>query len=89
MKGTVGKMTTNERLRLYDPVTYVIRVEGVIDPAWSNRLGGMRINVIKAHRQSATELVGSVKDQAALIGILETLYDLGLPILSVERMAAV
>jgi hypothetical protein len=32
----------------------------------------------------ATILVGQVLDQAALLGVLEQLYSLGLPLLSVE-----
>lgn len=35
-----------------------------------------------------TELVGQLLDQAALLGILNTLYDLHLPILSVTCLEA-
>ena len=75
---------TAARPESHDPATYVILVRGVIDSGWSERMGGMRIRVIKAGRQSATELTGSVRDQSALIGILAALHDLGMPILSVE-----
>jgi hypothetical protein len=44
----------------------------------------MRIRASGSGRHAVTILVGRLADQAALIGILNTLYDLGLPLLSVE-----
>jgi hypothetical protein len=75
------------RLTLYEPATYQIRVQGMLDGAWSDRLGGMRIESLAAGNETATELFGKLPDQAALIGLLNCLYDLGLPLLSVERTA--
>jgi hypothetical protein len=75
------------RLTLYEPATYLIRVQGMLDSAWSDRLGGMSIESMAAGRETATELIGRLPDQAALIGLLTSLYDLGLPLLSVERTA--
>jgi hypothetical protein len=39
-----------------------------------------------ADRPGATTLVGRVLDQAALIGVIEQLYSLGLPLLSIEHL---
>ena len=78
-------ITSSDRYRPFDEATYSIRVGGTIDPTWSERLGGMRVTVIHAGNTSATELFGDLKDQAELIGVLETLYELGMPILTVER----
>ena len=74
------------RLTLYESASYVIRIQGVLDPEWSARLGGLQILVISAGSHTATELSGELPDQAALIGVLTSLYDLGLPLLSVERL---
>ena len=67
------------------PAVYRIRVKGNLDESWSSRLSGMRIvqdeNV--KHRD-VTILFGYLSDQAALSGVLNSLYDLGLTILSVE-----
>jgi hypothetical protein len=41
-----------------------------------------------ADRPGATALVGRVLDQAALIGVLEQLYSLGLPLLSIEHLVS-
>ena len=58
-----------------------------IEPDWSEQLGGLNIRVISAGQQTATELTGRLPDQAALMSVLTQLYDLGLPLLSVERLS--
>lgn len=71
-------------ITLVEPATCVIRVRGVLAPDWSVRLGGMRITTVRGSRPTMTELVGRLADQAALHGVLSTLYELGLPLMSVE-----
>ena len=67
------------------PATYRIRVKGYLDDRWSDRLGGMIIEVIgQAEGAVETTLVGWLPDQAALCGVLNALYNLHLPLLSVE-----
>jgi hypothetical protein len=67
--------------------SYAIRVQGRLDATWSDQLGGMRITVAGSGRHSVTILVGRLTDQAALLGVLNTLYELGLPLLSVEYVS--
>lgn len=71
-------------ITLHEPAVCVIRVRGALSSDWSDRLGGMRITVVHAGRHTMTEFVGRLTDQAALHGVLSTLYELGLPLLSVE-----
>jgi hypothetical protein len=67
---------------------YRILVEGTLDANWSDRLAGMCIKVYGDPRyQRATLLEGRVNDQAELIGVLDSLYDLHMTILSVELLA--
>ena len=67
------------------PATYHIQVIGQIDENWSNRLGGLTITSTRLDdRQVITSLHGNLIDQAALFGVLMTLYDSRLPLLSVE-----
>ena len=67
------------------PGQYRIRVQGFLDESWSNRLGGLRITPSTLKDQGpVAELVGPVCDQAELAGVLNTLYELHLPILLVE-----
>ena len=71
------------------PATYQIRVKGYLDDRWSDRLGGMAIKAIgEAEGAVQTMLVGWLPDQAALCGVLITLYDLHLPLVSVELVSA-
>ena len=59
-------------------------MRGVLSPDWSVRLAGMRIMTIRSSNRVVTELVGRLADQAALHGVLCALYELGLPLVSVE-----
>ena len=52
------------------PVTYCIRVKGLVDLKWSDWRGGMTITTRKNQGACVTEMVGKVADQAALSGIL-------------------
>ena len=68
---------------------YRITVEGSLSEQWSDRLAGMQISVRpRLHRKPLTILAGRVRDQAALFGVLNSLYELQLRILSVESTAA-
>ena len=67
---------------------YQIQVLGILAASWSDRLEGMAISVTESGDASAvTTLVGELPDQAALTGVLNTLYDLHLTLLLVERQA--
>ena len=68
---------------MFDAVMYVILVNGALERTWSERLGGMTITVHQTPDGARTTLAGVLLDQAALQGVLKTLYDLGLPVLSV------
>jgi hypothetical protein len=64
---------------------YQIIVQGFLDSDWSNRLGGLSIATTETAHGTVTTLTGEVVDQAALFGILNALYDLHHPLLSVRR----
>jgi hypothetical protein len=69
------------------PGNYRIRVQGFLDKKWSERLGGLRITTSKTGDQkSVTVLQGRVSDQAELAGVLSTLYQRHLTLLSVEHL---
>ncbi len=73
-----------QKLTLYRPATYQIKVPGHIDESWSDWVGGMTITVESEDDGSPiTTLTGTV-DQAALQGLLRRLYSLGLPLISVN-----
>jgi hypothetical protein len=72
-------------MRPYQPANYSITVEGILDDRWSDCMGSMTISVNRHKNQGEmTTLVGRVKDQAELFGLLNTLYELHLPLISVQ-----
>jgi hypothetical protein len=74
-----------KHLKLWTPATYRIEVEGVLDEIWADSLAGMRISTRERADQSiVTTLTGLLRDQAELSGVLNGLYELHLPILSVK-----
>jgi len=71
------------------PAVYRIRVLGRMDPKWSGYLQGMTVSVFEAKEQEVfTELLGRLADQAALMGVLQLLYNRNIPLFSVECVSA-
>lgn len=69
------------------PAAYQITVRGMIAPGWSGRLEGMTINRLTLEDGTIfTILTGEVTDQAALSGVLNTLYDLQLLLVAVNKL---
>lgn len=67
---------------------YRIQVQGNLDASWSDRLSGVAIVTDRQPgRVPITTLTGEFIDQAALSGALDTLYDLGMPLLLVECLS--
>jgi len=78
---------TQEQLRFEYPAIYSIRVLGSLDKSWSNRLSDLTImsyNTILIDGIEMTALTGELIDQAALMGVLNALYNLRLTLWSVE-----
>ena len=72
----------------YRPGIYCIRVQGVVSDNWSDYLQGLDIEIDRTEdSQAVTTLTGELVDQAALLGALNVLYNLRLPVLSVEYLA--
>lgn len=71
------------KLNLYQPVTYEIKVPGHIDHSWSDWIEGMKVAVESEGKGPPVTTLTGAFDQAALQGLLRSLYSLGLPLLSV------
>lgn len=66
-----------------DPGWYQIRLQGHLRSRWATRFDGMTLT---SQDDGTTVIEGPVIDQAALHGLLRTLGDLGLPLLSLTRV---
>jgi hypothetical protein len=62
---------------------YEIRVQGRLDPRWSAWFDGLELT---SDGDGTTTIHGPVVDQAALHGVLRTLRDVGLPVVSVVQV---
>ena len=63
---------------------YKIVVKGSIDEELSERLLGLQVNIEeKDGQKQITSLIGKIRDQAALSGILNTLYEMHIAVISV------
>ena len=72
---------------LLDPAVYRITIQGILDTNWSDYYGGMTIKPEGDPKHNVrTILMGKLPDQSALIGVLNSLHDIGYPILSVEYL---
>ncbi len=75
------------KMTLDNPGAYRIRVQGRLGEKWSGYFDGM---VITFHEDTdgnlITELTGVLLDQAAVQGVLQKLYNLGFPLISVENI---
>jgi hypothetical protein len=77
--------SNDKYIRLWTPATYRIEVEGHLDASRSDRLAGMQITSReRADQTTVSTLIGRLRDQAELSGVLNSLYDLHLSILKVE-----
>lgn len=74
-------------LTLGEPAGYRIQFQGYLGEHWSDYLGGLSISVVGTGRSVVTTLSGQVRDQAALMGVLNHLYDMGFPLLAVECLS--
>lgn len=63
---------------------YQIRLDGQLDAAWSDWFEGLAIS----WHDGDTLLTGPVVDQAALHALIRRVRDLGLPLLSINRVRA-
>ncbi len=80
-------MIKGQKLTLDCQASYQIEVQGYLDERRSEWFDGMVIAPqASAEGASITRLTGTVVDQAALHGLLRKLYDLGLPLLLVNRV---
>ena len=69
------------------PATYRICVTGKIESGRAQRYWGMTSSSVQmADKQERSILLGEIADQAALIGVINALYNFGYSVVSVERV---
>ena len=69
----------------HGPGRYEIRLQGRLDPRWASWFDDMSVS---NDSDGTTVISGHVVDQSALHGLLHKVRDIGLPLVSVVRLAA-
>jgi hypothetical protein len=67
-----------------EPFTYQICVEGQLSESWSDWFDGLEI---RNEPDGNATMIGTLADQAVLMGILNRILALNLPLISVYRVA--
>jgi len=76
-----------KNLNFNSGVCYRICVKGFLDDSWSERFSDMRIsNHADGVISPLAALEGAVMDQTELIGVLNNLYEMHLPLVSVTLL---
>jgi hypothetical protein len=73
----------SNKLDPHQPTIYQIRIKGHLGQQWTDWFEGL---TIRLEEDGATLLTGPVVDDAALYGLLKRVRDLGMPLLSVNRV---
>ena len=73
----------NQKTESSQPLVYQIRIKGHLSRQWTDWFGSL---TVKLEENGDTILTGPVLDQAALHGLLRKVRDLGMPLLSVNRL---
>jgi len=76
----------NEKQQSNDQGNYRIEVKGILDQKWSEWFDGFTITY---RDNTNTILIGEVRDQSALHGILANIRDLGLTLVSIAEVEEV
>jgi hypothetical protein len=80
-------MVQNRAVPMDMPATYRICIIGVLESGFAERYWGMTSSPVeRIDEPEGTVLVGEVADQAALVGIINALYNYGHTVVSVELM---
>jgi hypothetical protein len=78
-------MTDNINLKSdsEESIVYQFRIKGHLGCQWTEWFGGLTITL---EENGETLLTGPVVDQSAMHGLLKKVRDLGLPLISVNRI---
>lgn len=76
------KHLPKSKLQFRQSASYEIRVQGILHNNWDTVIKGMNMRILI--EDNVTIIKGIVTDQSHLSGILNTLFDIRLPIISVN-----
>jgi hypothetical protein len=80
-------MTQEPPFKFGSQSLYKMTIQGKISDSWNDQIGPLKITQeVTRSGDHKTTLLFSTKDQAELMGFLNTIYEMHLPILSLTRV---
>ena len=82
-------MANITRVTMYEPAIYEVWVQGRLDQTWLTQIDVETIAAVAdSDRPPVTMLTATFRDQAALRGLLDRIYNLNLPLISVRHITS-
>ena len=76
---------SSRKLNMYEPAVFRICIQGELDESWFDYFSARSISVEKDQDgQTVTVFISEPMDQGALVGLINHLNDLGIPLISVD-----
>lgn len=73
------------KLNMYEPTVFRIRIQGKLDKSWFQYFGAQSVSVEEDKAGNVvTIIISDPIDQGALVGLVNHLNSLGIPLISVE-----
>jgi hypothetical protein len=79
-------MKSSSQIHPAHPIRYQIRLQGQVSADWADWLHDLAVITEEYENILVTTLTGTVKDQAALFGLLSFIRDLGAPLISLNYL---
>jgi hypothetical protein len=80
-------METKPLIHPAHPARYQVCLQGQVSADWTDWLTNLEVTVEEHDPIVVTTLTGTVKDQAALFGLLSFIRDLGIPLISLNFLS--
>jgi hypothetical protein len=78
ISGTQNQPTASSVAKVYE-----IHIEGHLDSSWSDWLDGLEVQLLE---NGGTNLIGSIVDQSALLGVLIKLSRMNITLISINEI---
>ena len=76
---------SSQKLNMYEPAVFRICIQGELDESWFDYFSAQSVSVeVDQDGQTVTVFISEPMDQGALVGLINRLNDLGLPLISVD-----
>ena len=76
--------STDQKLNMHEPAVFRICVQGELDERWSEYFSAQSVTMQKIDGQIVTVITSEPMDQSALVGLINHLNNLGIPLISVD-----